>query len=177
MKSLYDAYLGIEWEKNILSEERWARVQEMPDTMLWRVRGELKQELLDLLREQVAQRWAFYRNEQIRREQIFARLNSSAMMIGFARRFAPYKRADLILSDLDRLDRIVNNPIRPVQLVFAGKAHPEDNLGKAILEKSRRYVVTSGSLAGCFSWKIMTSAWPVTSCRAWMCGSIPRAAP
>lgn len=135
MKSLLDAYLGIEWEKNILSKERWARVQDIPDTMFWRVRGELKQELLDLLREQIAQKWAFYRNEQIRREQIFARLNSSAMMIGFARRFAPYKRAYLILSDLDRLDRILNNPIHPVQLVFAGKAHPNDSLGKEILEK------------------------------------------
>jgi len=135
IKSLYDAYLGIEWEKNLLDHERWSRVEEIPDTMLWRVRCELKQNLIDLIREQITRNWKLYRGEQIRREQLFSRLNSSAMLIGFSRRFAPYKRAYLLLYDLDRLNRIVNNPQRPVLIVFAGKAHPNDNLGKEILQK------------------------------------------
>jgi len=135
MKAIYDAYLGIEWEKNLLDPERWAKVQDIPDTVLWRVHGELKQKLLDLIRERITRNWPLYRSEQIRREQVFGYLNSGAMLIGFSRRFAPYKRAYLILSDLDRLDRLVNNPQRPVQIVFAGKAHPNDNLGKEILER------------------------------------------
>ncbi|MCX7982542.1 MAG: alpha-glucan family phosphorylase [Syntrophales bacterium] len=135
MKAVYDAYLGIEWEKNLLDPERWAKVQDIPDTMLWRVHTELKQKLVDLIRERITQNWSLYRGEQIRREQVFGYLSSGAMIIGFSRRFAPYKRAYLILSDLERLDRLVNNPQRPVLIVFAGKAHPNDNLGKEILEK------------------------------------------
>ena len=69
------------------------------------------------------------------REELFSKLNPAALMIGFSRRFAPYKRADLILSDLDRLDRIINHPNRPVHLIFAGKAHPNDGMGKDLIEK------------------------------------------
>jgi glycogen phosphorylase/synthase len=135
MRSLLDAYLGMEWEKNLTDGDRWARVQEIPDTLLWRVRHELKQNTMDLIRDDVARHWGKYSSPRIWREELLARLNPSALLIGFARRFAPYKRADLILSDLQRLDRIVNHPNRPVQIVFAGKAHPNDGMGKALIEK------------------------------------------
>ena len=135
MRSLLDAYQGMEWEKNLTDTDRWTRVNDIPDALLWRVRYELKQKTMDLIRDNVSVHWAKYASARMWREELFSKLNPAALMIGFARRFAPYKRADLILSDLDRLDRIVNHPNRPVQIVFAGKAHPNDGMGKAILEK------------------------------------------
>ncbi|MDQ5986080.1 MAG: glycogen phosphorylase/synthase [Syntrophus sp. SKADARSKE-3] len=135
MRSLLDAYLGIEWEKNLTDTERWTRVQDIPDTLLWRVRYELKQKTMDLIRDNVAQHWGKYEGPRMWREEFFSKLNPAALLIGFARRFAPYKRADLILTDLNRLDRIVNHPSRPVQIVFAGKAHPNDSMGKDLIEK------------------------------------------
>lgn len=170
MKAIYDAYLGIEWEKNLLDPERWAKVQDIPDTVLWRVHGELKQKLLDLIRERITRNWPLYRSEQIRREQVFGYLNSGAMLIGFSRRFAPYKRAYLILSDLDRLDRLVNNPQRPVQIVFAGKAHPNDNLGKEILERVTTVCRDERFVGRIFFWTITTSVWPAISFKEWMYG-------
>ena len=135
MRSLLDAYLGMEWEKNLTDADRWARVADIPDTLLWRVRYELKQKNMDLIRDNVSKHWAKYGSPPMWREELFAKLNPSALMIGFSRRFAPYKRADLILSDLDRLDRLINHPSRPVQIVFAGKAHPNDGMGKNLIEK------------------------------------------
>lgn len=138
MKSLLDAYLGIEWEKNLTDTERWARIHDIPDTLLWRVRFELKQKMTDLIRDNVSHHWGKYGLPRMWREELFSRLNPAALMIGFSRRFAPYKRADLIFSDLDRLDRIVNHPNRPVHLIFAGKAHPNDGMGKELIEKVMR---------------------------------------
>ncbi|HAJ26540.1 MAG TPA: alpha-glucan family phosphorylase, partial [Syntrophus sp. (in: bacteria)] len=135
MRSLLDAYLGMDWEKNLTDAERWARVHDIPDALLWRVRYELKQKTIDLIREDVSKRGVKYGSARMWREELFAKMNSGALMIGIARRFAPYKRADLILSDLDRLDRIVNHPSRPVHLVFSGKAHPNDGMGKNLIEK------------------------------------------
>ncbi|MDI9570672.1 MAG: alpha-glucan family phosphorylase [Pseudomonadota bacterium] len=135
MRNLLDAYLGMDWERNLHDPERWRRVQDIPDALLWRVRYELKQKTIDLIREDITRRGAKYGPAHVRREELFSRLNSGALMIGIARRFAPYKRADMILADLDRLDRIVNHPHRPVHLVFAGKAHPNDGVGKHLVEK------------------------------------------
>jgi len=135
MRSLLDAYLGMDWEKYLTEAERWSRVQDIPDALLWRVRYELKQKTIDLIREDISRGGAKYGAAHIWREELFARLNPGALMIGIARRFAPYKRADLILTDLERLDRIVNHPHRPVHLVFAGKAHPNDGIGKSLVEK------------------------------------------
>jgi phosphorylase/glycogen(starch) synthase len=135
MKALLDTYLGIGWERDISDAERWARVQDIPDTVLWRTRYELRQGLIDFLREYLSQNWMKYGYTKTWQEELFSKLNPAAMMIGFSRRFAPYKRADLILSDLDRLDRIVNHPTRPVHIVFAGKAHPNDTMGKDLIKK------------------------------------------
>jgi len=135
MKTLLDTYLGMGWEQDITDQERWARIQDIPDTALWRTRYELRQSLIDFLREYLSQNWMKYGYTKTWQEELFSRLNPAAMMIGFSRRFAPYKRADLIFSDLDRLDRIVNHPTRPVHIVFSGKAHPNDQMGKDIIKK------------------------------------------
>jgi len=135
MKTLLDTYLGMDWDRHITDPERWARVQDIPDTALWRTRYELKQKLIDFLREDLSRNWMKFGYSKTWQEELFARINPAALIIGFARRFAPYKRADMILSNLDRLDRILNHPTRPVHIVFAGKSHPNDNMGKDLIKK------------------------------------------
>lgn len=135
MKSVLDTFLGMDWERHITDSDRWARVQDIPDTVLWRTRYELRQKLIDFLRDDLSRNWMKYGYSKIWQEELFAKINPAALTIGFARRFAPYKRADMILSDLDRLDRILNHPSRPVHIVFSGKAHPNDEMGKDMIKK------------------------------------------
>ncbi|HOI72829.1 MAG TPA: alpha-glucan family phosphorylase [Syntrophales bacterium] len=135
MKECFDTYLGMDWEKHLTDPERWRRIQDIPDIQLWRIRHEMKQRLLDYLRDYTAATDTKFPSWKNWREDMFSRLNPSALLIGFARRFAPYKRADLLLSDLDRLDRIVNHPTRPVHILFAGKAHPNDDMGKNLVKR------------------------------------------
>jgi phosphorylase/glycogen(starch) synthase len=135
MKVLLDTYLGMDWDRHISDPARWERIQDIPDALLWRTRVELKQKLIDLLREDLSRNWMKYDYSKTWREEIFAKINPAALVIGFARRFVPYKRADMLLSDLDRLDRILNHPTRPVHIVFAGKAHPNDQMGKDLIKK------------------------------------------
>ena len=135
MKSLLDTYLGMDWDRHMTDPERWERVRDIPDTELWRARYELRQKTIDFLREDLSRNWLKYGYTKSWQEELFSRINPAAMIIGFARRFTPYKRADMLLSDLDRLDRIVNHPTRPVQIIYAGKAHPNDGMGKDMIRK------------------------------------------
>jgi phosphorylase/glycogen(starch) synthase len=135
MKEILDAYLGMNWEGHLADTERWKRVHDIPDVLLWRTRYEIKQRTIDLLREYLSRSWSKYSYSKTWREELYSRINPSALMIGFSRRFAPYKRADMLLSDLDRLARIVNHETRPVHIVFAGKAHPNDEMGKNIIKQ------------------------------------------
>jgi len=135
MKDILDVYLGMDWWKNISDRERWARVQEIPDVVLWRTRYEIKQKTVDFMIENISQYWMKYGYSKMWREELLSKINPSALIIGFARRFAPYKRADLLLSDPDRLDRIMNDKNRPVHVIMAGKAHPSDEMGKSLLKK------------------------------------------
>ncbi len=135
MKELLDTYLGMDWDRHISDPERWARVRDIPDTVLWRTRSEIRQKMFDFLRDDLSRNWMKFGYSKAWQEELFAKMNPAALMIGFARRFAPYKRSDLILSDLDRLDRILNHPTRPVHIVFAGKAHPNDEMGKDLIRR------------------------------------------
>lgn len=135
MKEILDTYLGMNWEAHLADTERWKRVHDIPDTLLWRTRHEIKQRTLDLLREYLSHSWSKYGYPKAWREELYTRINPAALLIGFSRRFAPYKRADLLLSDMDRLSRIVNHETYPVHILFAGKAHPNDEAGKIILKR------------------------------------------
>ena len=135
MKELLDAYLGMNWENHLTDPERWKRIQDIPDTLLWRTRYEIRQKTIDLLRDHLSRHWAKYSYTKTWREELYSRITPGAMIIGFSRRFAPYKRADLLLSDLDRLAGIVNDETRPVQIIFGGKAHPNDEMGKSLIKK------------------------------------------
>ena len=134
MARLFDRYLGPNWPEDPDSERLWEQVEKIPDTELWRTHERCRERLVGFTRrrlaEQLNNRGASTAEIQSAREV----LTPEALTIGFARRFATYKRATLIFRDTDRLDRIINNPESPVQIVIAGKAHPQDNEGKEFIK-------------------------------------------
>ncbi len=132
---LYDRYLGPRWYDKPTNHMVWERVNRIPDAELWRAHERMRERLVgwvrSKLRFQLEDRGASRANIKAAREV----LDPEALTIGFARRFATYKRATLLLSDPERLDRILNNPDRPVQIIFAGKAHPNDHGGKELIRQ------------------------------------------
>jgi len=134
MAELFDRYLGPDWSSNPVDKTVWQRVSEVPEAELWRAHERRRQRLVAVARQRLRQ--------QLRRAgappaEIKAAdevLDGEALTIGFARRFAPYKRANLILRDKDRLAQILTNPKAPVQIIFAGKAHPQDTRGKELVK-------------------------------------------
>jgi starch phosphorylase len=134
MELLLNRYLGADWLTKHDDPKTWEAVDSIPDREFWEVHHWLKRKLIDRIREAVRQRWVEERGDYIVPAG-GTLLDPTALTIGFARRFATYKRADLIFSDLSRLAKILNNPWRPVQIIFAGKAHPADDPGKRILQR------------------------------------------
>jgi starch phosphorylase len=117
----------------------WEMIAEVPDVELWQAHAELKRKLVNRIREFKRRKWVGEGADPVNVITGGALLDPAALTIGFARRFSTYKRADLIFHDLDRLKRIVNNRWRPVQIVFAGKAHPADDEGKRLIQKVYKY--------------------------------------
>ena len=131
---LFDRHLGRDWLEHHDNQKTWSNIQDVPDKELWELHIWLKTKLLNIMRERARRRWARDKVPASVGLAQGALLDPFVLTLGFARRFAAYKRADLILSDPERLKRIVSNPLRPVQVIFAGKAHPDDSLGKRILQ-------------------------------------------
>ena len=135
MKLLFNKYLGPGWVDDIDNPLIWELIDEIPDDELWKTHFWLKIKLIDAIRERARQRWV---NNRISPSNILAcgtLLDPSVLTIGFARRFVTYKRADLIFYNLERLKKLLNDRWRPIQIIFAGKAHPADDPGKRILQK------------------------------------------
>ena len=135
MNQLYDRYLGPNWREEPANHEVWDRIHTIPAQELWRTHERRRERLVSWARLRV-------RNQRIRRSAPTAEIEAAdeildpdALTIGFARRFATYKRATLLLRDFERLKRILTDSKRPVQLIFAGKAHPQDNAGKELIQK------------------------------------------
>ncbi len=135
IKRLYDRYLGSTWRDNHDNPYTWELVEKIPDEELWQTHYWLKIKLIDAIRERCRKRWVDEHASPLIMLSGGAMLDPSILTVGFARRFATYKRADLILSDLPRIKRLLNDRWRPIQLIFAGKAHPADDPGKYILQK------------------------------------------
>ena len=134
LKELYNRYLIPYWQDNIHENTVWEKIKTIPDEKLWNVHMERKTKLLGLVKENVTKR---LRREGVSYEEIneiTSKLNPEALTIGFARRFATYKRATLIFKDLERITQILNDANRPVQLIFAGKAHPADKEGADLIK-------------------------------------------
>ena len=135
MMDLLDQHLGHNWAGRMQDREFWKQVLELDDHRLCEAHKQLKGYFLSFVREQARQRWRDEWQEAVHIVGSGTLLDPAALTIGFARRFATYKRADLLFRDRERLRKILTNPWRPVQIVFAGKAHPADDAGKSILQR------------------------------------------
>ncbi len=139
LKDLLTRYLGADWEQRHDDPALWQRIFDIPDEALWNAHQQLKAKLLAFVNERTRQRW---RSGDLQASQVLAcgtLLDPEALTIGFARRFATYKRATLLFRDVQRLKQILHAERRPVQIVFAGKAHPADASGKEFIQRVYHY--------------------------------------
>ena len=134
LKKLYNKYLIPYWQDNIQNQSTWEKVKNIPDEKLWEIHQNRKTKLIRLVKENTTERLrrSGYSYEEI--NSIISKLDVNTLTIGFARRFATYKRATLIFKDLERITQILNNENRPIQLIFAGKAHPADKEGQDLIK-------------------------------------------
>ena len=133
MHRLYDRHFGVDWATQSGDPEIWARIDEVDDGELWETHQVLKGRMLDFVRRRAVVQGERRNDPPQMIEQARQAMRTDALTIGFGRRFATYKRATLILADIDKLAEMVSDPRRPVQLIFAGKAHPHDEPGKRLL--------------------------------------------
>jgi glycogen phosphorylase len=146
MRSLYAKHLRPDWEAHILEPELWSRVGEIPDADVWAAHRSQKERLIRFVRERVRTQTARHGRSPDELRELERLFDPKALTIGFARRFATYKRAVLVLSDLDRLRRLMSNPERQVQMIFAGKAHPADRDGQDLIR--RLFLLAQGEFRG-----------------------------
>ena len=141
-QDLYAQYFDDGFLKDQSNQRLWEAIYKVPDRVVWNKHLEMKQKLVEFIRAAFRDTWLKNQGDPQRIVSIIQKINPQALIIGFGRRFATYKRAHLLFTDLDRLAKIVNNPERPVQFLFTGKAHPHDGAGqgliKQIVEISRR---------------------------------------
>lgn len=135
LKLLYSQYLPVDWLDNVEDAKTWEPVAAIPDRELWAVHHQRKEDMVKFVRQRVRRQFLRHGESTQLIDRADELLNPHALTIGFARRFATYKRALLIFHDLERITRILNNPDRPVQIVFSGKAHPDDEPGKALIQQ------------------------------------------
>jgi starch phosphorylase len=133
MGVVFDRYLGSEWRRDPLQERLWERLRSLPDEELWRVHERRRTRLVVEARERLEQQLRARGAAQEEIKEAVEILSPEALTIGFARRFATYKRATLLFGDLDRLKRLLQQTQQPVQFIFAGKAHPRDDEGKKLI--------------------------------------------
>jgi starch phosphorylase len=135
MELLFNKYLGPEWLDEHNNHYIWELVDEIPDTELWDTHMWLKIKLIDAIRERTRRRWTDDRLNPSLMAAGGTLLDPTVLTIGFARRFATYKRADLIFYDIEKLKKLLIDRWQPIQIIFAGKAHPVDDPGKRILQR------------------------------------------
>jgi starch phosphorylase len=135
MFRLYERHLGSGWEQHSGESRIWEGIENIDDAELWETHLSLKARLLDFVRRRAVEQSLRRFESPETLSRLSKVLSPDALTIGFARRFATYKRANLILADIERLGAMINDPMRPVQFVFAGKAHPRDEPGKRVLQQ------------------------------------------
>lgn len=134
LKELYNEYLMPYWQDNIYKNETWGRINTIPDEKLWNEHIARKQKLIEVVKNNVMTRLRKYGYPYEEINDITSKLDPNALTIGFARRFATYKRATLLFRDLERITGILNNSEKPVQIIIAGKAHPRDKEGQDLIK-------------------------------------------
>jgi starch phosphorylase len=133
MAILYDRYLGPGWNEDPDNEKTWRRAEKIPDAELWRTHERCRTRLVNHARKRLVRQLESQGAPLRALEEAEKVLDPEALTVGFARRIDTFRRATLLFKDLDRLEKLLNNPGRPVQLIFAGKAHPADNAGKELI--------------------------------------------
>jgi starch phosphorylase len=146
MRALYGQHLDAGWEEHLLEPAFWTRIRAVPDAELWAAHRSQKERLIRFVRERVRQQSARHGLSPDELRTVEGLLDPHALTIGFARRFATYKRAVLILSEMERLRALLGNRDRPVQIVFAGKAHPADRAGQDLIR--RLFLLTQSEFKG-----------------------------
>ena len=134
-KEYYEENLGKDFYATQDKESTWAPILDLPDADIWEMRKRLKNKFINFVKRDFRQNWIKNQGDPARVVEILENINPNALIIGFARRFATYKRAHLLFTDLDRLAKIVNNEKYPVQFIFAGKAHPADGAGQGLIKR------------------------------------------
>ena len=134
-KAIYKQYLPAEWMGDQSNLKMWKPFAEIPDEVIWNTRMSLKRKMMDYIKEQFREDWMKNQGDPGRIVRALNEMNPNNLIIGFGRRFATYKRAHLLFTDLERLDKIVNNPNYPVQFLFTGKAHPADGGGQGLIKR------------------------------------------
>ncbi len=144
MDSLYERYLGPNWAEEIVNKSIWNGIDQLPDGEFWQAHQRSKGRMIAFIRDRLKNQMkcrGTYHSELNWAEEV---LDIKALTIGFARRFVGYKRGNLLLKDPERLMKLLNNPDRPIQIVFAGKAHPKDTEGKEIIRQIARFTTEHG---------------------------------
>ena len=135
-QELFVKYVGLKWTETLKNQAKWAKaIDKIPDAEIWKTHLRLKQLLISFIRLKTFSKETGLHETINEREDTNKLFSPNVLTIGFARRVAAYKRWNLLLTDLDRLSKLINNAERPVQFVFAGKAHPQDRNAKALLQK------------------------------------------
>ncbi len=134
-RKVYDKYFDPSFMSDQSNEDIWHAIYNVPDEEVWSTRKALKQKLVDYIRQEFSQTWLRNQGDPARVVSLLQSINSNALMIGFCRRFATYKRAHLLFTDTNRLAKIVNDPEHPVVFLFSGKAHPADGAGQGLIKK------------------------------------------
>jgi starch phosphorylase len=171
LSTLFDQHLDSDWRERHDDPAVWERILEIPDEELWQARNALRNYLFAFIRERARQRW---KEEHVSAARVVAAgtlLDPNALTIGFARRFTGYKRPELIFQNPDRLVSILTAARRPVQIVFAGKAHPADETGKHHLQRVYRRAVDpmfAGRIAFVDDYDLHVAHFLVQGCDVWL---------
>ncbi|MCE8901918.1 glycosyltransferase family 1 protein [Bacteroides fragilis] len=134
-KQLYAKYFNENFLYDQSNPKIWEAIYNVPDEEIWKTRVTMKNKLVDYIRKQFRETWLKNQGDPSRIVSLLDKINPNALLIGFGRRFAIYKRAHLLFTDLERLSKIVNNPDYPVQFLFTGKAHPHDGAGQGLIKR------------------------------------------
>ena len=134
-KQLYAKYFNENFLYDQSNPKIWEAIYNVPDEEIWKTRVTMKNKLVDYIRKQFRETWLKNQGDPSRIVSLLDKINPNALLIGFGRRFATYKRAHLLFTDLERLSKIVNNPDYPVQFLFTGKAHPHDGAGQGLIKR------------------------------------------
>lgn len=134
-KEFYVKTFGPDFMDHQSDPKMWEKIYDVDDEIIWNIRQTLKNKFVKFVKDDFRETWLKNQGDPSRIVSVLEKINPNALLIGFARRFATYKRAHLLFTDLDRLSKIVNNPNYPVQFIFSGKAHPADGAGQGLIKR------------------------------------------